>query len=88
MDTILMNSKNSETSGPHRLIVNLTDKMNFKRKEVINLLLYQILRIKYTWKNIKIHTNTINLKFQLRRRMMNLNYVKDHILYQIFLRLF
>ena len=45
MDTILMNSKNSETSGPHKLIVNLTDKMNFKRKEVINMLLYQILRI-------------------------------------------
>ena len=28
MDTIFMNSKNSKTSDPHRLLFNLTDKMN------------------------------------------------------------
>ena len=26
MDTIFMNSKNSKTSDPHRLLLNLTDK--------------------------------------------------------------
>ena len=33
MDTIFMNSKNSETSDPHRLLLNLTDKMNLKRSD-------------------------------------------------------
>ena len=41
MDTVFMNSKNSKTSDPHRLLLNLTDKINLKK--VINTLLYQIL---------------------------------------------
>ena len=28
MDTIFMNSENSKTSDPHRLLLNLTDKIN------------------------------------------------------------
>ena len=31
MDTIFMNSENSKTSDPYRLLLNLTDKINFKR---------------------------------------------------------
>ena len=30
MDTIFLNSKNSETSDPHRLLLNLTDRINLK----------------------------------------------------------
>ena len=30
MDTIFMNFKNSGTSDPHRLLPNLTDKINAK----------------------------------------------------------
>ena len=30
MDTIFMNSENSKTADPHRLILNLTDKINLK----------------------------------------------------------
>ena len=41
MDTIFLNSKNSETSDRHRLLLNLSDKINLKRS--INMLLYQIL---------------------------------------------
>ena len=33
-----MNSGNSKTSDPHKLILNLTDKIN--QTELINLLLY------------------------------------------------
>ena len=33
MDTIFMNSKNSKTSDPHRLLLNLTDKINLKRSD-------------------------------------------------------
>ena len=31
MDTIFMNSENSKTSDPHRLLLNLRDKINLKR---------------------------------------------------------
>ena len=31
MDIIFMNSKNGKISDPHRLLLNLTDKMNLKR---------------------------------------------------------
>ena len=31
MDTIFMNSENSKTSDPHRLLLNLSDKMKFKK---------------------------------------------------------
>ena len=41
MDTIFMNSENSKTSDPHRLILNLLHKINLK--EVLNMLLYQTL---------------------------------------------
>ena len=36
-----MNSKTSKTSDPHKLLPSLTDKINLK--EVINIMLYQIL---------------------------------------------
>ena len=31
MDTILINFKNSKTSDPHRLLLNLADKTNFEK---------------------------------------------------------
>ena len=41
MDTIFMNSESSQTSDPHRLLLNISDKINLK--EVINMFLYQTL---------------------------------------------
>ena len=32
MNTIFMNSENSKTSDPHRLLLNLTDKIDLKKK--------------------------------------------------------
>ena len=32
MDVILMNSRNSKTSDPHRLLLNLSDKINIQKK--------------------------------------------------------
>ena len=32
MDTIFINSKTSEKSDPHRLLLNVTDKIDLKRK--------------------------------------------------------
>ena len=51
MDTVFVNSKNSETSDPHRLLPNLTDKINVKRSNKYVAL--SNLSIYYTWKNIK-----------------------------------
>ena len=33
MDFIFMNSKNSRTSDPYGLLLNLTDKMNLKKSD-------------------------------------------------------
>ena len=33
MNTIFMNSKNSKTSDPHRLLLNLADKTDLRRKD-------------------------------------------------------
>ena len=41
MNTVLMNSENSKTFDPHRLLLNLTDKIDLRRKN--NILIYQIL---------------------------------------------
>ena len=38
MDTIFMNSKNSKSSHPQRLILNLSDEMDFQRGEKIVVL--------------------------------------------------
>ena len=51
MDTIFMNSKISKKSDPHWLLLNLTDKIDLRRKDkymtLLNLNIYQ------TWKNKK-----------------------------------
>ena len=33
MNPIFMNSRNSKTFDPHRLLLNLTDKINLKRSD-------------------------------------------------------
>ena len=49
---MFMNSNSSKTSDPHRLLLNLKDKIDLKRKDkhiaLSNLSIY------YTWKDIKI----------------------------------
>ena len=46
-----MNSRNRKTSDPHRLLLNLADKINLKRSDKYVAL--SNLRIYYTWRNIK-----------------------------------
>ena len=41
MNTAFMNSKNSKTSDPYRLLLSLTDKIDLRRKD--KYILYQIL---------------------------------------------
>ena len=62
MDTIFMNSENSKTSEPYRLLLNLGDKMKLKRSDkyvnLSNLSLY------YAWKNMKISYKNKKFKNQ------------------------
>ena len=51
MEIIFMNSENSKTNEPHRLRLDLTDKLNFKNPKK-NMALAN-LSIYYTWRNIK-----------------------------------
>ena len=46
-----MNSKNSKISNPHRLFLNLTDKIDLRTKD--KYIALSNLSIWYTWKNIK-----------------------------------
>ena len=51
MDIIIMNSGNSKTSDPQRLLLNLSHKINLKRSNKYVAL--SNLSIYYIWKNIK-----------------------------------
>ena len=61
MNTIFMNSKNSLTSDPRRLLLSLTNKLNLERSAkhvaLSNLSIY------YTWKNVKMSYK--NDKFEI-----------------------
>ena len=46
-----MNSKNSETSDPHKLLLNLTGKINLKKSD--KYIALSNFSVYYTWKNIR-----------------------------------
>ena len=88
MDTIFMNSENSETSEPNVLILKLTDKLDLKGGErsiaLSNLCIY------YTWKNIKssynnnkfkIYAPTWNDKFELLGGSYSVSDIQDYFEY-------
>ena len=58
MITMFMNSENSKSSDPHRLLLSLLDKINLKRSDkyvaLSNLIIYYILKnMKKSYKNNK-----------------------------------
>ena len=88
MDTIFMNSENSQTSKPHVLVLKLTDQLDLKRGEK-NIALSN-LSICYTWKNIKssynnntfkIYVPTWNDKFELRDGSYPVSNIPDYYEY-------
>ena len=80
MDTIFMNSENSKTSDPYRLLFNLSDKINLKRSDKYVVLSNNF----YTQKNIKKSYKNNKFIIQFQHGMKSLNYLMDDILYQIF----
>ena len=80
-----MNSENSETFYRYISLFNLTNKIDLRRGESrFALFAESIVCIYYTWKSIKVQIKTVNFKYQLQPRMINLNYLIDHMLYHIF----
>ena len=76
-----MNSENSKTSDPHRLSLNLTDKLDLRRKSKYVAL--SNLSIYYTWKNktknyknnnFKISTPTWSEEFELSDGSYSIRY--------------
>ena len=78
MNIISVNFKIGKTYDPHTLLLNLTDKIDLKRKDKYTAL--SILSIYHTWKNIRKSYKNNNFKISTPA----LNYLMDHILYQIY----
>ena len=77
-----MNIKNNKTNKPHKFRLTLADKRNLKDPDK-NMALAN-LSVYYTWKTLNLHVTTINSKFLLQLGMMNLIYLMNHIIFQIF----
>ena len=82
MDTLFMNSKNSKTSDPKRLFLNLTDKINLKRSDKYVAL--SNLSIYYTLKNIKMSYENSICKISTLAWNEKLELPDGSYLYQIF----
>ena len=85
MDTVSINSKYSKTSDPHRLLLNLTDKRDLRRKYKYTSL--SNLSIYYAWKNIKksyknnkfkISVPTLNEEFELPDGSYSISDIPDY----------
>ena len=88
MNTIFMNSENRKISDPHRLSVNLTDKVDWGRKDkyitLPNLSIhYACKNIKNSYKNnkFKISASTWNEEFELPGRSYSVSDIQDYFEY-------
>ena len=80
MDAIFKNSKTSKTSDPHRLLLNLTDKINLKISDKYVFL--SNLRIYYTKnKKIKISAPTWNDKNEFPDGSYSVSDIQDYFEY-------
>ena len=85
-----MNSGKSKTSDPHRLLLNLLDKINLNRSNKYFAL--SNLSIYYTWKNIKksyknnlfkLSAPTWNAEFELSDGSYSVLDIQDYLQYII-----
>ena len=78
MEAMFIKSENSKTFDSHRLLLNFAHKTNLKRSDKYAAL--SNFNVYYTWKNKKIHTKIIKLKYQLQHGLKSSNYLMDHIM--------
>ena len=90
MDSIFMNSGNSKASDSHRLLHNVSDKINLKRKEkyvtLSNLSIYYTQKnIKKSYKNnkLKISAPTWNEEIELPDGSYSVSDMQDYFEYII-----
>ena len=83
-----MNSGNSKTSDPHRLSLNLTDKIDLRRKDkyiaLSDLCIYYIWKnIKKSFKNIKFKMSVLtwNEEFELADESYSITDIQDYFEY-------
>ena len=83
-----MNYKKSKTSDPHRILLNLADKIDLRRKD--KYIALSNLSINYTWKNIKklyknnkfkISAPTWNEEFELPNGSYSISDMQDYFEY-------
>ena len=88
MDTIFINSENSKPSDPHRLLHNITDKINLKVSDKYVAL--SNLSIYYTWENMKksyknnkfkISALAWNEEFELSDGSYSVSNIQDYFKY-------
>ena len=72
-----MNSKNSKTSNPQKLLLNFSEKINLKRSDKYVAL--SNLSIYHTWKNIRKPYE--NNKFEISAPALNEEFVIFYIRY-------
>ena len=77
-----MNSKSCKTSDPHRLLLNLTDKIDLRRKDKY-IALSNLINIEKSYKNnkFKISAPTWNEKFELPDRSYSVSDIQDYFEY-------
>ena len=85
-----MNSENSKMFDPHRLLLNISDKINVKRSDEYVAL--SNLNIYYTWENIKksyknnkfkISAPTWNDEFELPDGSYSVSGIQDYFKYTL-----
>ena len=83
-----MNSKNSKSSDPHRLLFNLKDKINFKRSDnnktlSIRNIHYTYIKIKKSYKNneFKLSAPTQNEGFELPDGSYSVSNIQEYFQY-------
>ena len=88
MDTIFMNPGNSKTSYPHRLLLNLSDKIKLKRIDkyvaLSNLSIYHArknTRKSYKYNKFKISAPIYNGEFELPNGSYSVSDIQDYFEY-------
>ena len=88
IDSTFLNSKNSKTYDPHRLLFSLTDKRDLRKKDkhvaLSNLITYYTRKnIKKSYENnkFKISPSTWNEKFELPNGSYSISDIQDYFEY-------
>ena len=86
MNTIFKNFKNSKTSDPHKLLLDLTDKIDLNLHLTFTLTSQHLLYVEkhkksYTNNKLKISALTWNEKFELADGSYSISYIQDYFEY-------